>query len=118
MKYIPIFVVVGCLAGVCWLTIQKPETPDFEVEWVDDVLQRWLDGQMRGQTGHWAWAESIEPTTFYAITHWEVVYSLSDFQRVVRIHSSNAAGVPIVTLWRVTFVDGQIVSTEPATPGT
>ena len=90
----------------------------------DETLLAWLDCQRRGETGYEYWYEGMPPSSLFALTSYEIV-AKNDIATTggakfevglrnkttgdtvggtiftVRIHSSNAGGVPIVDLYRI-----------------
>lgn len=78
------------------------------------TVTQWLDAQAEGSDGSEFWSAGSSPVRFYAVTGYEIVNDRVPGVRVVRVHSSTAAGFPIVRLWEVGASDGKIVVVRPA----
>jgi hypothetical protein len=83
--------------GITWLATTMRDAP------YKRIAADWLDSQRRGESGEEFWmSESwVRPVRLRAVSSWEIV-SVVPVEVIVRVDSSNGAGMPIRKLWKIT----------------
>lgn len=87
-------------------TASAPSTPVSslaELHAADEkVVNDWLDAMSKGHSGAEYWLNEwwVQPSKLFAVSDWKIMEN-DGVHIVVRIHSSNRIGHPIVALWRV-----------------
>jgi hypothetical protein len=78
------------------------------------LVSNWLDAQRRGRPGaeYWLSETWVKPVRLYAVSSWEIV-SNDLGTIVVRVDSSNQAGLPIRKLWKVELTDLHLRDKSP-----
>jgi len=81
----------------------------------DKILKEWLETQRKGQTGYEYWRDSslVQKVRFYALQDYEIV-DRCGLHYTVRIHSSTKGGTPIVCLWKIEIINGEIWEVKQA----